>query len=257
MNKIPYLLVIKLFLLVLSLAFTTQVRSANIDNIRFPEKNWDGQVLNLLINGPGYLEKSLEFNLPPPPKNSSQETTQELDLLKKYQAEARTPEQVNKILTEAKPGDFSETFLQNGPFNPAIKKAAAFILKFSNKEILYFVAQQKKMFHRPRPSQLLPELTLVVPNPGHAAYPSGHATQSMIMAEIIAVIDPKTANSAINYAYDIAKRREIAGVHYPSDSAAGQYLARKLLDELMKIKEFKDILADTKRNYTALTQVDN
>jgi acid phosphatase (class A) len=254
MHKINYIPAVKLSLLILGLAFTLQVKATNIDNIRFPERAWNGQVLNLLISGPGYLDKSLEFNLPPPPLNSSQETTQELDLLKKYQAEARTPEQVNKILIEAQPGDFSETFLQKGPFSPEIKQAAAFILKFSNKEILYFVAQHKKRFHRPRPSQLLPELVLVVPNPGHAAYPSGHATQSMLMAEIIAIIEPNIAGSAINYAYDIAKRREIAGVHYPSDSAAGQYLARKLLAELMKIKEFKNILADTKRDYMALIQ---
>ncbi|MBL4900222.1 MAG: phosphatase PAP2 family protein, partial [Colwellia sp.] len=225
---------------------------ANIDNIRFPDSAWDGEVLNLLINGPKYLKKSLEFDLPPPPSNSSHKTTQELELLKKYQAKARTPEQVNKILTEAKAGDFSETFLKGGPFSTELKKAAAYILNFSNKEILYFIARDKKRFHRPRPSQLVPELILVVPNPGHAAYPSGHATQSMIMAEILALIDPKTANSSINYAYEIAERREIAGVHYPSDSKAGQYLARNFLVELMKVEEFKNILAATKDNYRTL-----
>ncbi|MBL4899546.1 MAG: hypothetical protein JKX76_07875 [Colwellia sp.] len=83
MNKKSYLLAIKLFLLVLSLTFITQVRSANIDNIRFPDSAWDGEVLNLLINGPKYLKKSLEFDLPPPPNNSSHKTTQELELRKR------------------------------------------------------------------------------------------------------------------------------------------------------------------------------
>jgi hypothetical protein len=254
MNKKNHITAVKLFLLILSITSTAQIRATNIDNIRFPESAWDGEVLNLIINGPVYLKKSLEFDLPPPPSNSSQKTIQELGLLKRYQAKLRTPEQINKILTEAQTGDFSKTFLTGGPFSPEMKKAAAFILKFSNKEVLYFIAQNKKRFHRPRPSQLLPELVLVVPNPGHAAYPSGHATQSMIMAEILAIIDPKTASSAINYAHAIAQRREIAGVHYPTDSAAGQYLARKLLLELMKVKEFKDILATTKNDYMALIQ---
>jgi hypothetical protein len=254
MYKNPYISVIKLFMLMLSFAVTIQIRAANIDNIRFPKDGWDGNLLNIVVNGPLYLERSLEFDLPPPPNNSSQETIKELELLKKYQAETRTPEQVSKILTEAKPGGFSETFLTGGPFSPEMQKAAAFILEFSNNESLYFIVLSKIRFHRPRPSQLLPELVLVIPNPGHAAYPSGHATQSMLMAEIVALIDPNIAESARNYAEAIAKRREIAGVHYPSDSAAGQYLARKLLVELAKIDEFKDIIAAAKTNYRDLKQ---
>ena len=67
MHKINYIPAVKLSLLILGLAFTLQVKATNIDNIRFPERAWNGQVLNLLISGPGYLDKSLEFNLPPPP----------------------------------------------------------------------------------------------------------------------------------------------------------------------------------------------
>jgi len=254
MYKNAYIPVVKLFMLMLSFAITTQIKAANIDNIRFPKNGWDGHLLNIILEGPVYLEKSLEFNLPPPPDNSSKKTIQELELLKTYQAKTRTSEQVYKILMEAKSGDFSEIFLTGGPFSPEMKKAAANILQFSNNESLYFIVRSKIRFHRPRPSQLLPELVLVVPNPGHAAYPSGHATQSMLMAEIVAIIDPSIAESTRNYAEAIAKRREIAGVHYPSDSAAGQYLARMLLIELAKVEEFNDILAATKTNYKALMQ---
>ena len=257
MYKNRYITVTKLCLLIMYFTASTLIRAANIDNIRFPNNKWDGQVLNLLIKGPGYLDKSLEFDVPSPPSNSSQQTIEELELLKEYQTKARTPEQVNKILIEAQPGDFSETFLKGGPFSSEMKKAAAFILHFSNKEVLYFIAREKKRFYRPRPSQLAPELVLVVSNPGHAAYPSGHATQSMLMAEIIALIDPKITNRSTNYAYNIAKRREIAGVHYPSDSIAGQYLARSFLIELIKIKEFKNILAATKDNYRTLIKEAN
>jgi hypothetical protein len=40
------------------------------------------------------------------------------------------------MLIAAKPGDFSQTFLTGRPFNSEMKKAATFILKFSNNDIM-------------------------------------------------------------------------------------------------------------------------
>ncbi len=105
--------------------FSFEILAANdIDNIRFPEKNWDGQVLNILIKGPAYLDKNKEYDIPEPSANSSEVTQHELALLRKYAAEARSQEQVSKILTEAQPGEFSEIYLDEGPINPELKNCA-------------------------------------------------------------------------------------------------------------------------------------
>jgi acid phosphatase (class A) len=225
------------------------VHANDIDKLRFPLSAWDGQVLNKLIIGPGYLDKNLEFDLPPPPSNSSMETQNELMLLKKYAKDERTEEQVEKILVEAKHGEFSEIYLDEGPIEESLRNASYRILKFTDNEIVYFIVHNKKRFSRPRPSQLIPELELVVPNPGHAAYPSGHATQSMVFSKILSLIDPENESTYISYAKDIAKRREIAGVHYPSDSATGQLLAGKLVKVLMQEPEFIKLLDLTKTRY--------
>jgi membrane-associated phospholipid phosphatase len=74
---------------------------------------------------------------------------------------------------------------------------------------------------------LLPPLEV----PGHASFPSGHSTQAHLMA--LCMIDviagkPQTPTMAIDLwtlADRIARNREIAGLHYPSDSAAGVCLA--------------------------------
>lgn len=234
---------------VCSILFIHSVYANDIDNLRYPENAWDGQVLNKLNTGPRYLDKNLEFDLPPPPANSSQETLDELSLLKEYAREERTESQVQKIHIEAAHGKFSEIYLNEGPFEPALQDASYHILDFADKEIIYFIVHYKKRFSRPRPSQLLPELELVVPNPGHAAYPSGHATQSMVFSMILGLIDPARRTFYIDYAKDIAKRREIAGVHYLSDSSCGQLLASKLMDELLKVNEFEELLEEARQRF--------
>lgn len=236
---------------------TLNVQAGDIDNIRFPESAWDGAILNILRNGPLYLDKNIEFNLPPPPLNSSEETQNELKLLRVYASDERTDAQISKIKIEAMKGDFSEIFLNEGPFSQELKRSSYHLLRFADKEIVYFIVRNKKRFSRPRPSQLAPELELVVPNPGHAAYPSGHATQSMVFARILGLIVPEDENIYINYAKAIAKRREIAGVHYPSDSATGQLLALKLFEALRQEPEFIRNLEQTMHRFRILNNTIN
>ena len=91
-----------------------------------------------------------------------------------------------------------------------------------------FVAMYFKNFYsRPRPSQLCPALLPPIEIPGHASFPSGHSTQAHLMA--LCMNDVLNALPQQNTMVDdlwtladcIARNREIAGLHYPSDSAAG------------------------------------
>ena len=225
------------------------VSAGDIDSIRFPEKAWDSRPLYFLQKGPRYLDKDLVFDLPSPPSNSSLQTQNELKLLQQYARENRTEDQINKINIEAKHGDFSEIYIDNSPFNETLKQSVPFLLSLANKEAMYFIVREKKRFSRPRPSQLDEKLELLIPNPGHPAYPSGHATQSMLFSEILSDIDPENRLIYIQYAKDIAVRREIAGVHYPSDSDAGQKLAVQLWDALKQVPDFNQALTKSKDNY--------
>lgn len=242
MLKIVFTSITISFSLIISLLSSENTWATDIDDLRYPESAWDSQVLYKHLVGPSYLNKQLEFDLPSPPANSSKETQEELQLLKKYAAEERSEAQIKKILVEAEPGEFSEIFLNEGPIKQDLRKASYRILQFADDEITYFIINYKKRFARPRPSQLIPELELVVPNPGHAAYPSGHATQSMVFSKILSLIDPENEKTYLKYAREIAKRREIAGVHYPSDSSTGQLLAENLLRELSNEPEFIKLL---------------
>jgi hypothetical protein len=88
----------------------------------------------------------------------------------------------------------------------------------------------KAHYRRARPSQMAPGLMPPIPVPGHPAYPSGHSTQAHLMAlcaraGLNAAQLPDLGIVLDELADRIARNREIAGLHFPSDSSAGATLA--------------------------------
>ena len=103
----------------------------------------------------------------------------------------------------------------------------------------------KNEFGRPRPSQLSPALMPAIDPPGHASYPSGHATEAYLMALCLAEVMPVAVSTPVagadssalqRIAQRIARNREVIGVHYPSDSAAGKLLAEQSFRLLKKCR---------------------
>ena len=105
---------------------------------------------------------------------------------------------------------------------------------------------------RARASQICPALMPPVAVPGHPSFPSGHATQSMLMA---LCLSEATKNRKDDNGNDrvwapllqglsrrIARNREIAGLHFESDSTAGFELARQTFAMLLGVQSFKDAL---------------
>jgi membrane-associated phospholipid phosphatase len=101
----------------------------------------------------------------------------------------------------------------------------------------------KNMFQRPRPSQLWPELMPPIEVPGHASFPSGHATEAAVVALCLndiakdgaSVVPSADGDQGITtrLAQRIARNREVLGIHYPSDSEAGMFLASTVFEEFM------------------------
>ena len=102
----------------------------------------------------------------------------------------------------------------------------------------YAVLYYKGLRNRPRPSQLCPALLPPIPMPGHASWPSGHATQAWLKALCIEHVLQGVLSGTLTtgnlgavssnlrtLAIRVARNREIAGLHYPTDSDAGRTLA--------------------------------
>ena len=106
----------------------------------------------------------------------------------------------------------------------------------------------KHRFNRARPSQLSPSLQPMFTVPGHPAYPSGHGFQSWFVALTLSELRPDAREALLAMAQRIGVNREIAGVHYPSDTKAGQSLAEQAFAIAKTGKLFQEHLAEAKAN---------
>jgi membrane-associated phospholipid phosphatase len=155
----------------------------------------------------------------------------ELDNLVKA-AQNERADALDEILTQS--NEFISYFLNLLTTSPAGYPKTTRVLHAASQVGLLAVMHWKGVYQRPRPTQLCPALLPPIAVPGHAAYPSGHSTQAHLMALSVAQVFadiPAAAPLIVDLtalADRIARNREIAGVHYPSDSEAGVTLAQKI-----------------------------
>jgi hypothetical protein len=82
---------------------------------------------------------------------------------------------------------------------------------------------------------LCPGLLVPFGPPRHPAFPSGHALTAQLTTGLLLRIDKLRAykeEALIWLAMRVARNRERAGLHYPSDSVAGQRLADVIVQRL-------------------------
>ena len=87
------------------------------------------------------------------------------------------------------------------------------------------IMRKKIKYDRVRPSFLNEDIEPVIDVPNHPAYPSGHATQMYFIANYLIL---KYNIDIFHIASRIAKNREIAGLHYPSDTKYGKQLGHSI-----------------------------
>ena len=87
----------------------------------------------------------------------------------------------------------------------------------------------KDLYNRLRPNQVEPRLRPVLANPAHQAYPSNHSFQCHTLAYAFNTVLPEHPATEVlsRVALNVAQNREWAGLHYPSDTAAGRHLAQQ------------------------------
>jgi len=108
---------------------------------------------------------------------------------------------------------------------------------------------------RPRPSQVCPALLPPVPVPGHPSYPSGHATEAHLIELVLndvlkgSLQETAAAIDLAALASRIARNREIAGLHYLSDSKAGKKLASDIYGLLQGWNFYTDAIAQARREW--------
>ena len=136
---------------------------------------------------------------------------------------------------EFRPGVMAEALSQKDSFTSHFRGALSYskgthpntvFLEQAALRVAQFAAMYyKNRYQRPRPSQLWPELMPPITVPGHAAFPSGHATEAFMLAalltEVATAVVPSAAEITTRLAQRIARNREVLGLHYPTDQVAG------------------------------------
>lgn len=211
------------------------------------DRKWAEDPLKYLNHTPYYLPDWQEhIHVLAPPSNTSRRTQAELEYLFLLQSR-RTEKQLNDIKNEMNLGVFDVASSLRNIFSSKNTPKTDLMLKKAFWDAGTIVCCLKKKFNRPRPSTLEPKIKSCVEIPGHPAYPSGHSTQAHAMAYILQELEPSATPILQLEALRIACDREVAGIHYPSDTGAGQLLARQIVDLLMTKKDFLEDLESAKK----------
>ena len=157
---------------------------------------------------------------PPPPSNFLD--VQRLHVMTSLRSEFALRE-INEEADDPTP-KFWEVAGISPADNPNLQKTIAIIQPLTASIVL----DLKAKYARTRANDVDPSLKTAIPVPWHKAYPSGHATQSFITALAFANVFPEKSDAFMRLAAKVAINREIAGLHYTSDSDVGAILAEQI-----------------------------
>jgi acid phosphatase (class A) len=179
--------------------------------------------------------------LPAPPSADSAETKDEMKVIRRLE-EFRTPEEIVRCRTEAKLDMMAFQPVFGIWFNadnlPELNK----LFKQIHEESKAVSDSAKEHFGRLRPYKLDSTVEPCIKKEDEPSYPSGHATRGIIYAMILCDLAPDKTNEIMERGREIGWDRVIAGVHYPSDVAAGRTLGQALGQSLFADPNFRQRL---------------
>ncbi len=108
----------------------------------------------------------------------------------------------------------------------------------------------KDFYRRPRPYTTDPSLANGKLEKSFS-YPSGHSTESMVLALVLADLFPDRHDAIIAHARQIGWHRVQIARHYPTDIYAGRVLAQAIVRELKKSDAFQKDFAAVKAELAA------
>jgi acid phosphatase (class A) len=177
--------------------------------------------------------------LPPPPADSSVETRQELAELHRIQAEA-SPDRVALAQADTTISVFRFADVFGPAFTPErLPKIAALFANMDADEWPISDAA-KAGFPRTRPYLLAPEeVRPLVKKATGGSYPSGHMTVGTMIGIVLAWMVPERRDAIFARIAQYGLSREVGGMHYPSDVAAGRIAGTVIAEALWSSPRFQ------------------
>jgi hypothetical protein len=209
---------------------------------RFPESGWNAGFFAPLalieFAKTGWQDIDLGSIKPP---DDQDEIFREIEMLIGPDADERQ-ERSQEIFDQM--SGIVDYFAQVLMLSPAQQNTLR-VMEIADQAGLMVAIYFKDKFNRARPQQVFPGLVPLIPPPGHPSWPSGHSLESHMIALALKEVLPNVGNmhAALDRLADrIGKNREIAGVHYVSDTDAGKRIALKAFPYLKKCPTFERAL---------------
>ena len=214
--------------------------SEEIDSIIYdkPPSDKNSKVLQ---KKPNLLTVDWENVLPEPPKNSSDITRRELELISDMTKELSQEEYDLVMAVDDDP---------NSVFMPLLKRIGKQFPKDKFDEFFFsqvdpVITNLKYKFKRARPFQLAEKYGIdikVTETETHhtPAYPSGHTAYAAFGGSMLATLYPEHTSKFYELINLAGRARILQGVHYPSDNDASMVIASVLYEDL-KYKIFPDM----------------
>lgn len=188
-------------------------------NDPYPSDSWEAEKYRWLCISQFVADPAFtQFKLPPP---SQSDARAEIAEIKKHFGLRAA--RIGAI--EAQSTDVVSPFQAAVPFTRLHHKNTYELATMLKELGRYLVMYYKDKFNRVRPHHVDPSVDEVIAVPGHPAYPSGHTLQSHLIAHGLSSLFPKAKTELFAAAWEISFNREVAGVHYRSDTLAGISLA--------------------------------
>lgn len=181
-----------------------------------------------------------------PPADDSAAQKQELDTMLELQAH-RTPEEVARCKSEVAGTPFTLGASVVGPwFDGKDFPLTTAMMQYVARKGTVISNAAKANWSRKRPFLSDERIKPCVVLEPTFSYPSGHATRGMLWAILLAELFPEHRDALMARGRQFGTDRTLAGLHYPSDVAAGQKLGAEIARRLLADPEFHAMLDKAK-----------
>lgn len=185
-----------------------------------------------------------------PPAPNSGVVKGELDRIRAAQAGA-TPADRARILSEEKLAPAAFSGVLGAELTRKALPATERLLRRSARDLTSASAPAKKLWARRRPPLEDASIVPLAKLPSGGSYPSRHAATGRLWADILARLMPERAAALAARGDQIGDDRVAAGVHFPSDVAAGRKLGDAVAEQLLRSDRFQSDFAKARAELVA------
>jgi hypothetical protein len=185
-----------------------------------------------------------------PPADDSQQHKDEVNQLLALQA-SRTPDEIARCKSEEDVTVFAFSTVLGPWFTQEDLPLTSALMSEANKQAKLPTNAAKKLWNRVRPPLVDSRIHPCVVLEKTASYPSGHAMRGILWATLLSEMFPDQRDALMARGKQIGDDRFLAGMHYPSDVAAGQKLGAEIARRFLADDAFKARLEAVKQECLA------